>query len=328
MNAIVNTGPGTLRLLDCPEPSPGRGEVRIRTAACGICATDLEMIAGWERTAFPAIPGHEWSGTVDAVGEDVDVRLMGTRCVAENVLPDGGEVGFEHPGGYAECFLTRAANIHRLPESFPLAHAVLIEPLAVCVRGLRRLRASGADTALVMGDGPIGLLMVALLRQRGIQRVALVGGRESRLRPALGLGAGAVVNYRTLGADAVRVLRDMLGGTVSHVIEASGDPSALSLAMDAVEPQGRLLVLGDYRGARAGFPWNMLLHRELELIGSNASAKAWAEAVALAVAESVPLGRLITHEFRAERFEEALALVRDRAGGAVKVVLRWDGLGR
>ena len=102
MKAIVNTGPGALELRELPDAAAGPGQVRIRTAACGICATDLEMIAGWERTGFPAIPGHEWSGMVDAVGAGRRRRLVGRPCVAENVLADGGEVGFEHPGGYGE----------------------------------------------------------------------------------------------------------------------------------------------------------------------------------------------------------------------------------
>ena len=82
MKAIVNTAPGRLEMRELPLPEPLRGEARIRTGACGICATDLVMIDGWERTGFPSIPGHEWSGTVDAVGPGVDEELLGRRCVA------------------------------------------------------------------------------------------------------------------------------------------------------------------------------------------------------------------------------------------------------
>ena len=121
MNAIVNTAPGQLEWQDLPIPEPGPGQVRIRTAACAICATDLQMIAGWSRTGFPSIPGHEWCGVVDATGASVDPALVGRRCVAENVLADGREVGFEHPGGYAECFVTEAANLYLIPGDFPPA---------------------------------------------------------------------------------------------------------------------------------------------------------------------------------------------------------------
>jgi hypothetical protein len=155
MKAIVNTAAGRVQWQDWPLPEPGPGQVRIRTAACGVCATDLHMIAGWQRTSFPAIPGHEWSGTVDAVGSEADRALLGRCCVAENVLADGGEVGFEHAGGYGQYFLTEAKNVYPLPDEFPPAVAALIEPLAVCVRALRRLRLEDRGWALVLGDGPI-----------------------------------------------------------------------------------------------------------------------------------------------------------------------------
>ena len=81
------------------------------------------MISGWERTTFPAVPGHEWSGTVDAVGLGVNPSLVGKLCVAENVLSDGGEVGFEHFGAYTEYLLTEASRLHVLPDEFLSTHA-------------------------------------------------------------------------------------------------------------------------------------------------------------------------------------------------------------
>src|SRR2546427_671055 len=80
MKAIVNTGPNQLELLDYPLPAPAPGQVRIRTAACGICATELEVIKGWDRTGFPTVPGHEWAGVVDSVGAGVkQVVMIGGR---------------------------------------------------------------------------------------------------------------------------------------------------------------------------------------------------------------------------------------------------------
>src|SRR5258708_34262552 len=163
MKAIVNTAPDQLELLDYPVPEPAPGQVRIRTAACGICATDLELIKGWERTGFPTVPGHEWAGVVDAVGPGVEPGLVGQHCVAENVWADGSEVGFEHPGGYGQFFLTVAANLHVLPADFPLASAALIEPLAVVTRAVKKMRLGDRQTALISGDDPIVLLTLTLL---------------------------------------------------------------------------------------------------------------------------------------------------------------------
>ena len=117
MKAIVNTAPGVLEFRTLPLPEPRPGEVLIRTCACGICATDILMINGWDRTGFPSIPGHEWSGTVEETGTGVGPEILGHRCVAENVQSDGGKVGFEHPGGYGKYFVTEAENLRFLPDS-------------------------------------------------------------------------------------------------------------------------------------------------------------------------------------------------------------------
>ena len=335
MKAIVLAAPGRLEMRDVPLPEPRAGQVRVRTAACGICATDLVMIAGAPRVRCPAVLGHEWSGVVEAVGPGVDAALVGRPCVAENVLADGGEVGFEHPGGYGEFVVTEAKNLHALPDGFDMAAATLIEPLAVCVRGMRRLNLADKRSALVLGDGPVGLLALALLVRAGVAHVLLVGGRRGRLTLARELGAWAVINYHEVAGDLAEGISRMAGRSFPNVIEASGSAAAMEAALELATPGGKVLVLGDYGDARAAFAWNRLLHRELELIGSNASAGAWPEAVRLATdppsrrspaageGPGLPLARLVSARYPAARFEEAVARVRDRRRDAVKVVLEW-----
>jgi L-iditol 2-dehydrogenase len=322
MKALVNTGPGQVQWQDWPTPQPGRGQVRIRTCACGICATDLEMIRGWSRTSFPAIPGHEWSGIVDAAGLGVEETLVGQPCVAENILSDGGEVGFEHPGGYGQYLLTEERNVHPLPAGFPFHVAALIEPLAVCVRAIRRLRLENRRSALVLGDGPIGLLMLALLKRRQVQRLVLAGGRPERLELGRRLGADVTVNYHEAGMDLAKAVAASAGSDFPNIIEASGSSAAMKACLELAGKEGKVLVIGDYGSGRAEFPWNRLLHREWELIGSSASAEAWAEAVTLAVTGAVPLEKLITHRLPASSFAEAIELVRG-SRDVVKVVVEW-----
>ncbi|MEO8394112.1 MAG: zinc-binding dehydrogenase [Chloroflexota bacterium] len=322
MKAIVNTSPDQLMLLDYDLPEPQPGQVRIRTVACGICATDLEMIAGWDRTAFPATPGHEWAGCVDAVGAGVDPALVGQSCVAENVLADGGEVGFEHPGGYGQFLITERPNLRLLPPDFPPSTATLIEPLAVCIRALRRLNLHEQHAALICGDGSIGLLSLMLLRHLNVQQIAMIGGREGRLALARDLGAAATFNFTQLGDDLISAVQARFEAFPT-IVEASGSASGLQNALKLIAREGQLLLIGDYKGARADFPWNLLIHREIALMGSNASAGAWDEAVRLAIIEHLPLSRLITHTFPALRYEEAFALVRSQRDDVVKVVLEW-----
>ena len=251
MKAIVNTAPGRLEWLDRSTPAPGPGQVRVRTGAVGICATDLEMIAGWDRTGFPSIPGHEWAGTIDAVGPGVDPALAGQHCVAENVLTDGGEVGFEHPGGYGQYFLTEAVRVQPLPVGFPLTTAILVEPLAVCVRALRRLTGSPGLAApempaLVFGDGPIGLLMVLLLAQAGSTDITILGGRDGRLALAHDFGARRTLNYHSLGEDLAGEIKAITGTPFRTLIEASGSARAVEAALSLAAGQADILIVGDY----------------------------------------------------------------------------------
>ena len=322
MKAIVNTAPGKLEWRDLPMPAPRAGEVRIRTGACGVCATDLAMIAGWERTGFPAIPGHEWSGVVDAVGRGVSKSLVGNRCVAENVLSRGGEVGFERPGGYAEYFVTEASRLRLLPGDFPFATAALVEPLAVCVRGMARLKPDDHSTALVFGDGPIGLLTAMLLGRAGVKSIVLAGGRPERLALARELGISRTVNYHKTRDLAAALRRSMRGG-FANVVEASGSARAMEVSFEVARPGAKVLVLGDYATSRASFLWNHLLWREFELIGSNARAGAWDESVRIALDGRIPLARLISHRIPATQFADAIDLMRTRARGVVKIILEW-----
>jgi threonine dehydrogenase-like Zn-dependent dehydrogenase len=324
MKAIINTGPNRLEWLDLPLPQPAAGQARIRTGACAICATDLLMIAGWERTGFPAVPGHEWSGTVDAVGPGVDENLVGRRCVAENVLPGGDEVGFERPGGYGEFFLTQAASILPLPQSFALPAAALTEPLAVCLRGLRRLRSENVSRALVTGDGPIGLLVLMLLKRSGVQEVVMLGGRSGRLALARQLGASLALDFRELGEDQSGALLRICGQPFPVVVEASGSAIAANACLGVVANSGRMLVLGDYGPARFSLAWNDLLHREIELAGSNSGGGAWEEAARMVVDGALPLDALITHRFPAHAFAEAINTARSQQEDVVKVVLEWE----
>jgi 2-desacetyl-2-hydroxyethyl bacteriochlorophyllide A dehydrogenase len=319
MKALVNTAPGRLELQDWPLPAPGPGQVRVKTALCGICATDLEMIAGWPRTGFPSVPGHEWSGVIDAVGAGVDAGLVGAHCVAENTLSTGGEVGFEAPGGYGEYLLAEAANLHILPQAFPLHLAALVEPLAVCVRAVQRLRIENFSRALVFGDGAIGLLVMLLLKRAGVKEVGVVGGRPFRIDMARGLGAVPALDFHDQAA-----LADLGKVAYPNIVEASGSEQAMHSAFALAPQGGHVLVLGDYGPAAADFTWNDLLHREIELIGSNASAGAWKQAVRLAVSGELPLERIATHRIPIRRYAEAFNLARGSRAPALRVLLDWE----
>jgi len=242
--------------------------------------------------------------------------------VAQNILVDGDEVGFEHPGGYAEYFVTDAYNVRFLPDGFSLPKATLIEPLAVCVRGMRRLRLDDRSTALIFGDGPIGLLMLCVLHLQKVEHILLVGGRTERLKLACELAVDMTMNYHELSGDlAAKILREFPSG-FANVIEASGSDSAMHACLAVAQDKGKILIIGDYGATRSDFLWNDVLHHELELIGSNASEGSWDEALRLATEESLPLTKLISHIVPAEAFERGIDLMRN-SPDIVKIVLKW-----
>lgn len=322
MRAIVNTSAGCVELKEWEKSKPGTGQVRIHTRYCGVCATDLLMIAGWNRTGYPSIPGHEWSGVVDSIGSGVDKGLIGKRCVAYNVLSDGGEVGFEHPGGYGEYLITEAINIQVLPDDFPLDLAVLIEPLAVCVRAFNRLRIENRESAFIFGDGPIGLLMLFILKKEGVKDIFLVGGRNQRLQCALGLGAKGVINYHDFSGNLLQEIIRLCGKRNLNLIEASGSKSAIKACIEVPVVESKVLLVGDYALDQADFQWQNLLHREIELIFCNASSGGWIRATNLAIEGKSSLEKLITTKLPVESFKQALELTRT-SKDQLKVVMEW-----
>jgi (R,R)-butanediol dehydrogenase/meso-butanediol dehydrogenase/diacetyl reductase len=208
-----------------------------------------------------------------------------------------------------------------LPPDFPLAVAALIEPLAVCVRAMNRFRIENRRSAVVFGDGAIGLLMLLLLKNEGLAHVTLIGGREARLNLARQFGATTVLNYHET-ADLPKAIAASPGSPFFNVIEASGSPAAMHATLEVAAITGKILVIGDYCEGRADFPWNRILHHELELIGSNASAGGWNRAVKLAISGSLPLGQLISWRVPASCGVEGIALAQ-RSRSMVKMVLEW-----
>lgn len=316
MRALVNTGPQKLELMEQPSPEPGDGQVVVETLSCGICSTDLHMIAGWSRTGFPSIPGHEWCGRIHAVGAGVHPRLIGIRCVGHNVLADGGEVGFEHPGAYGEFFVTEASAIHPIPASIPTPVAPLAEPLAVCVRASERGRLGSASKLLIVGDGPIGLLLTHLASRYAVPSIVVLGMVPGRLAAARSLGA------RHALADPYSEV--ISAGGFDVVFEASGSPDGIRVAMEVAGSGGRVVILGYYGEARADFRWNRLLHKEITMVGSNTGNGGWKEAIRILEEGREKLARLVTNVVQIDQYTRAFELLQHRDNNTIKAVLSWD----
>lgn len=342
MRAVVIDRPNEVAFREVDAPICGPDDVLVRSHKAGVCRTDIEVATGllvdprWVR--LPCIPGHEWSGSVAEVGENVTDLAPGDRVVSEGLIPctrclrcRAGDthlcstydsVGFTRGGGFGEFVAVPRRVVHRLPDHVSYDAAVLVEPGSVTLRGLLRGRAAAGETVGVIGIGTIGALAITLLRAL-FPPAAIVayGLRDEELELARRLGADHTFNVGSV--DAERETRGLLGGGLDLVVETAGAVAAVELATRLPREGGRLVALGIAgEGRMLELPSDRVMIRDLEYIGSVAYTSAvWSRLVGLLHAGLVDLSPIVTHRFPAERFEDAFALMDNRDGVVGKVVL-------
>lgn len=333
--AVEILGKGKSRLATKPVPKPGKGEILVRTAWQGICATDLEILDGRlgyyasGMAKYPIVPGHELSGRVAAVGPGVPGLSIGDAVVVECIQGCGdcprcraddaigcrrrrelGVIGLD--GGYADLVLTRARFAHKLPKGLALKTASLAEPLAAVSKGLRRLAAAwGARPAsrkvAVIGAGAIGTLAALALRARGQQPV-LFDREELRRKGA-----------SKAGLEARARLDDL--AEFDAIIEATGNGDALRSVIDGSRAGATLLVLGFPYDERP-FAFEKLVAFDKTLLGSVGSSSADFDE-ALRLLGRIDTSKLDVKAFPLEDYEAAWAQTRKRRH--LKIVLRIGG---
>ena len=293
MKALVYHGNRDLRLESVPDPRPSDGEVRLRIDYCGICATDIEEYLYGPKfiTAesphpltgkkMPLITGHEITGTVAEVGEEVSGLRPGDRAVLngiltcgkcrwcakglENQCPSMAGVGFARDGGLAEEMVWPASHVIRLPDGVSSEQAALVEPAAVAVHAVRRSRLQAGEHIAVLGAGTIGLLTMQAAKAMGA-RVVAVDRRRMSLKMAEELGADATVDADA--EDVAQALSDLTGGVGPDVvIDAAGGRETPAQAVQWVGRGGRVVLVAIYT-ERPEFDFNSIVSAEVELTGS------------------------------------------------------------
>jgi len=351
MRAFVYHGPGDLRLEERPMPRPGPGEALLRVDACGICGTDLRIVAGAHRAYPPGtvrVPGHEIAGTIVTAGPSADVAA-GTRAfVAPNVgcgrcaqcrtgrvnLCDRPQaLGITRDGGFAEFTLLPGPLIAQgnvLPTALADPAAVaLVEPLACVLRGARPLDIREGELVVIYGAGPIGLLFLRVARLRAPRAVVVVQRGAERRALARAWGADHAIDPR---AEDLRGLVDALsdGRGADAVVVAVPSPEAQAEAVELAAPGGRVNLFGGLPKdrSRVTFDANLIHYKELTVTGTTANTTADCRA-ALDLVESgaIDTAALITHRYPLERGSAALDAAG--TGRGLKVVLEpATGAGR
>lgn len=347
MRAAVLFGPGDIRVVDRPVPEPGPDEVLVRVRMCGICGTDLKILAGHFPLTPPFgqfVPGHEWTGEVAAVGAAVDEFAVGDRVCIEahrgcgrcanclvgkytaclnygNAAKGHRASGMTANGGFADYVLHHVSALHRLPDQLDYEDAVLITTAGTGLYGLDVAGGyiAGQDVA-VFGPGPVGLMAARVCVLLGASSVFLVGTRKSRLDLGRDLGAEPV---NAADTDAVETIRERTGGHgVDLAIEASGAPEVPQQCADVTKRGGKILFLAFYPEP-VRIDLSAVVRKDITMFTSRGEGRDNVRrAVALARDGRLRGRELVTHRFPLEDIAEALRVLRTREGDPVKVVVQ------
>jgi L-iditol 2-dehydrogenase len=345
MRAGVYRGAGRVAVEEVPVPEIREGEVLIRVAACGICGTDLKKI----QHGFvppPQIFGHEIAGTVVAAGRGVSRWKPGDRVVTFHHLPCGNcfycarklfsqcpvykkvgvTAGFTpNGGGFAEFVRVMPWIAERgmvaLPAGVSFEEATFVEPVNTCLKAVRKARIAAGEAVVVIGQGPIGLLLMMLARLEGATVFATDPLAERR---AASLRFGAAEAFDPAAENIPEAIRARTEGRGADAVllavpSAALVPEALAMA----RPGGRVLLFAQNDPQmRVEFPAAAVGVEEKEILGSySAAVDLQEESARLVFERRLPVRELISHRFPLEQMEAALALAARPAGGSMKVLI-------
>ncbi|MGB6247769.1 MAG: zinc-dependent dehydrogenase [Terriglobales bacterium] len=345
MQAVVYHGVNDVRMEEVPVPEIGPGEILVRVHTCGICGTDLKKIATGSHSA-PRIFGHETAGVVAKVGEGVRKFAVGERVVVFHHIPCGRcyycrhktfaqcatyknvgcTAGFEPSGGgFAEYvrvmdWIVEKGTV-RIPEGTSFEQASFAEPVNTCIKGIETLRLEAGETVLVMGQGPIGLILATLAKRAGA-RVITSDLYPARLTIAHSFGLNLTIDASK--SDAVQAVREMTEGRgADAVILAVGGTGLIRPAMDAARPGGRVLLFAQTVRGEVTIDPAAVCVDEKALLGSySASVELQEESVRFVMNREMDLERLISHRFPLASGVEALQLAAHPRPDSMKIVIQ------
>ena len=327
MEALVYSGPGRFEIGRLDAPEPGAGEAVVRVRASGLCHTDVEVLHGrYGEGAFPLVPGHEYAGTVEAVGPGVsDVIRPGDRVVIDpniscgtcracrrglgNLCATLQAYGVTRDGGFAEYALVDAAALHPIGD-MDFALAALAEPLGCVLNGLDAAGTDSVRDALLYGAGPIGLLMALALRERGVESVTVVDLDGSRREFAQGLGLDALPADDASLSGRPRS-RDL-------AVDATGVVAVAAGLIDQVADGGAALLFGVcLPGETMPVSPHEIFRRQIRLVGAHSLNHNIPAALEVLRASGETMSRVVSH--RVPLSDVAACLSGGVPAGAMKV---------
>ena len=348
MRAVVLTGAKQHEVReDVPVPRPGPLEVLCKVDSVAICGTDLHIYEGrfpgrWPRS-YPFIPGHEWSGTVVELGRGtlelgwrIGTRVAGTshagcgycrmcRTGRYNLCENYGREPLHHQYGHysqgadAEYVVHSIKSVFAIPDELELPYGAMIDTASIALHSVKRPGIEPGDIVVVVGAGPMGLLIADCALALGAARVIVTGSGE-RLAKAASLGF-VTVDYRA--EDPVQAVKGMTEGKGANVaIDTGGTTASIRQSVDVLRKGGRCAFTGVPTEGDAALPLQKIVLEEIDLFGVRANRNTMEEVIPLIVSGRVRVKPLVTHTFGIEQYGEALHTFAERVNGALKVLVK------
>ena len=349
MRAAVYRGVDDVRIESVDVPAIGLDEVLVKIDTCGICGTDLKKIHTGSHAA-PRIFGHEMAGVIVQVGEAVAGFAVGDRVMAYHHIPCGKcyycskktfaqcevykrvgcTAGFEPAGGgFAEYirvmgWIVASGGLVKIPEDIPLEQASFIEPVNTCYKAVQTLHLSADETVLVIGQGPIGILLAALAQRTGAT-VFTSDMYPERHAVAARFGLSHPLDA---GSDVVAAMKGVTDGRGADVaLVAVGADALIKTAMSAIRPGGRVMLFASTQHGEAPFDPAAVCMEEKTLMGSYSSSVAVNDEVAQLVFDgygdgTFDLTQLISHRFSVESAVDAIRLASNPRADSMKIVIK------
>lgn len=336
-----------IQIGEAPVPDIESDEALVRVGACGICGTDLKIVAGVYKGVWPPelpfIQGHEWGGTVVKLGANVKSLKISDRVVAENhkgcglcVMCRRGKYnlcevartrdpayklyGHTAPGAFAEYAARPASILHTIPDNVTFEEGAIVNQGAMGLHAYRRCRIEAGDMVAVIGPGLVGLITLQLARAVGADRVIVVG-RGPRLELARELGADVLIDYTT--GDTVKQIREATGGLgVDVAFECAGTPAAVTTALGCVRRGGRVALVGMTGNKPVELNTDRIPLDEIDVYGVRSSPNAYPELIKLIASGKINVKKLVSRVYPLDKINDAFDAFRQREGGAIRMVIR------
>lgn len=336
MKAVVCYGNHVVKFEEIPMPKVKPGHVLIKVKATGICGTDHAIFAGHgpDWTKYPVVPGHEYTGVVEEVGEGVADIKVNDRVVVDNYLRCGkcwycknghyflcdhhAEVGMTINGGFAEYSLIPETNLVKIPETLSVVDAVLTEPVATALRACRSAGIRFGDKVVVLGCGPLGVLIAQIGVLMG-GRVILVG-RGERLKMFKRISLETVIDSSS--GDWVEQVKYQVGKAGADVVfEVTGSEKLIYASIELLKKMGRLILMGVTWGKKGEISPDTIVLKEIQILGKVSGMGFFEEAIGLLAEKKIDPALNLTHKFPLDKYQDAIRYEEERIEGAIKVVV-------